>query len=31
MDARDGASTKNGARISQWDCVDRDNVKWHVA
>src|SRR5262249_6522610 len=24
----DGASQDNGANISQWDCVDQDNVKW---
>jgi len=24
----DGASKDDGANISQWDCVDQDNVKW---
>jgi hypothetical protein len=26
----DGAANNNGANISQWDCVDQDNVKWRV-
>src|SRR6185295_5648873 len=24
----DEASTKNGARVSQWDCLHQDNVRW---
>ena len=24
-----GATTANGAVISQWDCVNQDNVKWY--
>lgn len=26
----DGAARTDGARISQWDCVDQDNVKWSL-
>jgi hypothetical protein len=24
----EGAANANGAKISQWDCVDQDNLKW---
>ena len=27
----DNASRANGANISQWDCVDQDNVKWKIS
>ena len=26
-----GASAENGATISQWDCLEQDNVKWVLA